>query len=69
MNLDRGFISPYFATSSEDMICELDSPCILLTTKKLLTSAKFSTLLKVRLKPDVHYSSWLMMLKERHFQY
>ena len=35
MNLDRGFISPYFATSSEDMICELDSPCILLTTKKI----------------------------------
>lgn len=35
MHLDRGFISPYFATNNEKMICEMDDPYILITSKKI----------------------------------
>jgi chaperonin GroEL len=35
MQFDRGYISPYFITNAEKMICELDNPYILLFEKKL----------------------------------
>jgi chaperonin GroEL len=35
MNLDRGFISPYFATNAEKMICELEDAYVLITNKKI----------------------------------
>lgn len=35
MEFDRGYISPYFVTNSEKMVCELDNPFILLHEKKL----------------------------------
>jgi chaperonin GroEL len=35
MEFDRGYISPYFITNAEKMICELESPYILLHEKKL----------------------------------
>jgi chaperonin GroEL len=35
MQFDRGYLSPYFITNAEKMICELDSPYILLHEKKL----------------------------------
>jgi chaperonin GroEL len=35
MNFDRGYISPYFVTNSERMECEIESPYILVTDKKL----------------------------------
>ena len=35
MMFDRGYLSPYFITNSEKMICELDNPMILLFEKKL----------------------------------
>src|SRR6266436_3173050 len=35
MQFDRGYISPYFVTNAEKMICELEHPYILLFEKKL----------------------------------
>ncbi|MHA1558669.1 MAG: chaperonin GroEL [Alphaproteobacteria bacterium] len=37
MQFDRGYISPYFVTNSEKMICELENPYILINDKKLST--------------------------------
>ena len=35
MQFDRGYLSPYFVTDSEKMMCELENPYILLHEKKL----------------------------------
>ena len=35
MQFDRGYISPYFVTNAEKMLCELDDPYVLLHEKKL----------------------------------
>ena len=35
MQFDRGYLSPYFITNAEKMICEMDNPYILLHEKKL----------------------------------
>jgi chaperonin GroEL len=35
MQLDRGYVSPYFVTNTERMEAELDDPAILITDKKL----------------------------------
>jgi len=35
MNFDRGYMSPYFITNPEKMICEFDSPYILIYDKKI----------------------------------
>jgi chaperonin GroEL len=35
MQFDRGYLSPYFVTNAEKMLCELDNPHILLVEKKL----------------------------------
>ncbi len=35
MQFDRGYLSPYFVTNAEKMVCELDDPYILLHEKKL----------------------------------
>ena len=35
MQFDRGYLSPYFVTNAEKMVCELENPYILLHEKKL----------------------------------
>src|SRR4051812_10532672 len=35
MQFDRGYLSPYFVTNAEKMICELENPYILMHEKKL----------------------------------
>lgn len=37
MQFDRGYISPYFVTNPEKMICDLENPFILIHEKKLST--------------------------------
>jgi chaperonin GroEL len=35
MQFDRGYLSPYFVTNAEKMVCELENPYVLLHEKKL----------------------------------
>ena len=35
MQIDRGYLSPYFVTNTERMEAELDDPYILITDKKI----------------------------------
>ncbi len=46
MNFDRGYISPYFITNPERMECEIESPYILVTDKKLSAVADILPLLE-----------------------
>jgi chaperonin GroEL len=46
MQFDRGYISPYFITNAEKMVCELDDPYILIHEKKLSTLQSLLPLLE-----------------------
>ena len=50
MHLNRGFVSPSFATNAEKMICEMEDPFILLTTKKITNISQILRLLEWTVK-------------------
>ncbi len=45
MNFDRGYISPYFMTNTEEQTAELSSPAILITDRKISAIAEIVPLL------------------------
>jgi len=46
MQFDRGYLSPYFITNAEKMICELENPYILIHEKKLASLQNILPLLE-----------------------
>ena len=46
MQFDRGYLSPYFITDAEKMICEFEDPFILLNEGKLSNLSGFTPLLE-----------------------
>jgi len=50
MQINRGYLSPYFVTDTEKMTCELDNPAIFLCNKKLASIHEISSLLEQSLQ-------------------
>ena len=46
LQIDRGYLSPYFSTNQEKMIAELDNPYILITSEKVSTVAELVPILE-----------------------
>ncbi|MDR1207964.1 MAG: chaperonin GroEL [Holosporales bacterium] len=46
MQFDRGYISPYFVTNAEKMVCEMDNPFVLIYEKKLSSLQPFLPVLE-----------------------
>ncbi|MDR0632807.1 MAG: chaperonin GroEL [Holosporales bacterium] len=46
MQFDRGYISPYFVTNADKMICEFENPYILIYEKKLSSLQQFLPILE-----------------------
>ena len=51
MQFDRGYLSPYFITNADKMICELESPYILIHEKKLSSLQPMLPVLERSLAP------------------
>jgi len=52
MQIDRGYLSPYFVTNNDKMVCELENPYILLTNKKIDSLKEITPLLEKALNED-----------------
>ena len=50
MQFDNGYLSPYFSTNTDKLICELDNPLILMNEKKLSTIKEIVPLLESIIK-------------------
>ncbi|MDR0631538.1 MAG: chaperonin GroEL [Holosporales bacterium] len=46
MQFDRGYISPYFVTNAEKMVCEMDNPFVMIYEKKLSSLQPFLPVLE-----------------------
>lgn len=46
MQFDKGYLSPYFVTDSENMVCEFDNPYILITDRKISSTQDLVPLLE-----------------------
>ncbi|MDR1907456.1 MAG: chaperonin GroEL, partial [Holosporales bacterium] len=46
MQFDRGYISPYFVTNAEKMVCEMENPFVLIYEKKLSSLQPFLPVLE-----------------------
>ena len=55
MQFDRGYLSPYFITNAEKMICELENPYILIHEKKLTVYNQCCRSWKLQLNLDVPF--------------
>ena len=60
MEFDRGYLSPYFTTNAEKMICELDNPLVLVSDSKL---SNLSSLVPI-LESVAQSSKSLMIIAE-----
>src|SRR6266403_525525 len=60
MQFDRGYLSPYFITNADKMVCELDEPYILIYEKKLSGLQELLPLLEA----VVHASKPLLIIAE-----
>src|SRR3984957_9868002 len=60
MQFDRGYISPYFVTNAEKMVCELEAPYILLHEKKFSGMQAILPLLE----PGVQSGKPLLIISE-----
>jgi chaperonin GroEL len=60
MQFDRGYLSPYFITNADKMVCEMDSPYILFFDKKL---SNLQTMLPI-LEAIVQTSKPLLIISE-----
>lgn len=60
MQFDRGYLSPYFVTNTEKMVCEMDNPLILILDKRV---SSMKELLPI-LEPVVQSGNSLLIIAE-----